>query len=331
MTRSSMHVLARVSPGGLLLDLQTGNLFCLNASAALVWERWLAGAESAALVRQLADEHGLPVATASEHVAAALSLSTTDKRPSQPIGEYRYEPSTSGYVFTNAGAPVLSLDANAGSLELAPGTNHESLDLSSLLLGIAPKVAALRGLFVLHASAASLNGTIVAFCGESGAGKTTTVRAVGGAGAKVVSEDKLVIRRRGSIVEAWLEGERVINDWARVTARRLAAGEPSGCEELDTPSAGEWLPLVEIGFIHHAKRSGDSIVATRLDALQAASSLFQNAFHGSGEARDWSRQLHTVATFAKDVAGYELVMPAGIQSLQGAATSLIARGTLRSR
>jgi len=52
-----------------------------------------------------------------------------------------------------------------------------------------PKIMFTRGLSVLHAASCAVNGALIAFAGQSGAGKTTTVRAFVQQGAQPVTED----------------------------------------------------------------------------------------------------------------------------------------------
>jgi len=80
-----------------------------------------------------------------------------------------------------------------------PGVQHEllRLPLLGILLGT---LLHQRGVFTLHASAVSIDGRAVAFLGEKGAGKSTTVGALHSRGHPLVTDDILAldVNRNGS-------------------------------------------------------------------------------------------------------------------------------------
>jgi serine kinase of HPr protein (carbohydrate metabolism regulator) len=191
------------------------------------------------------------------------------------------------------------------------------------LQAISPKLMALRGHFVLHASAVLVDGAIVAFAGKSGAGKTTTARALAGAGARLLSEDKLVLRRMGGGVGAPMDCERRIMEWVGRAAADLSAGRVAACEGLDAAAAGESGPIGAVGFLAAARRSGTSFVASRLERAQAAHALFGHSFHGSDRPQDWRRHLETAVDGARDLPAFEITAPDGRAALEPAARALI--------
>lgn len=70
---------------------------------------------------------------------------------------------------------------------------------------ILPLVLSRRGRLVLHASAISCRGHVSGFLGRSGAGKSTIAAACAAAGAAIVTDDCLVVRRDGAGATAsWL-------------------------------------------------------------------------------------------------------------------------------
>jgi len=331
MTSPSPAVLVRARPGGLLLDLETGALFRLNDSATFVWESWLAGRSAPEIAASLAERHGLALPATQKQVDDALLLTGDPFVPSAPLGDYRYRRAGNGYVFSRDEIPLLWLDEKTGGLTLADPYPTGHGDPFTVLMAIAPKLTAFRGHFVLHASAALLDGRLMAVCGVSGAGKTTTVRALVRAGAAPVSEDKLVVRTTDAGVVGLIEGEPLINAWVRGVVERLAAGLPATCNDLDGALEGRWVPLCEIGFIDSVRRSGESVVATELSPLDAAHAVFQNAFYGSDRPTDWERQLRMAAELASRVPAVELGMPAGLPALEAAAGPLVRGGSFRSK
>jgi hypothetical protein len=331
MRKRSSAVLVRARPGGLVLDLETGGLFSLNASATSVWESWLSGSDATAIARRLADTYGLSLAATQKQVDDTLALKGAPAAPPTPLGEYRYQRSSAGYVFSRDDVPLLSLDKSTGGLRLADPFPAGCGTPLSVLMAIAPKLLAFRGHFVLHASAALLDGRLVAIGGASGAGKTTTVRALVRAGATLVSEDKLVVRLTDAGAVGLIEGEPRVHAWARTIAEQLAAGRPAGCDALDRTLEGPWIPLREIGFIDSARRAGDTIGASDLAPVDGAHAIFRNAFYGSDRQDDWERHLRIAAGLADAVPTIELHMPLGVGALDAAVPALVRAGSLRSR
>src|SRR5204863_8634665 len=107
--------------------------------------------------------------------------------------------------------------------------------LEQLLLAVVPKIAALRGGTVLHASAfLDLTDQVTAFSGESGAGKTTAARAVTDSGARLVSEDKLVLSPTVGPVSVLIEGERRLEAWVAPAAAEVASTGRASCAGLSS-------------------------------------------------------------------------------------------------
>jgi hypothetical protein len=71
-----------------------------------------------------------------------------------------------------------------------------------LLDQVLPRVLALRGQLVVHAGAVRVDDRAIAFLGESGHGKSTLTAGLDLAGFSAISDDGLVVRRRGDRVVA---------------------------------------------------------------------------------------------------------------------------------
>lgn len=98
---------------------------------------------------------------------------------------------------------LVARDASRVWVRPAPGTPPET-SRHLLLNQVLPLVLARRGRLVLHASAVSWDGQVVVFLGRSGAGKSTLAAACAAAGATVVSDDCLVVRRDPADPRVWL-------------------------------------------------------------------------------------------------------------------------------
>jgi hypothetical protein len=321
----------RVHPGGLLLDLTSGSLFRLNESAAFIWEAWLRGATAQQVASDLERSYNLPPSTAEEHVAAALKIDPAEGTPGPPSGEFLYERTTDGYVFSRGGTPFLLVDHRGEQLRLYQPARMSPSEVAAALTAVAPKLVALQGHFVLHAAAVLLDGAAIVVAGDSGAGKTTTARALVRAGASPLAEDKLVIRETPGGPTVFQACEQNIERWALGTHADLSRGGVVPCPDVNEICTGPAVPIREIGFIEATRRMGRSISAVKLTTLDGSGALFRNSFCGSDAAADWTKILRTATTVAEATDTYDLTMPAGIGELEAAASVVLATRSLRSK
>jgi hypothetical protein len=321
----------RAHPGGLLLDLASGSLFRLNESAALIWEAWLGGATAAEIARRLERAYDLSPKTAEEHATAALNIDPAEGTTIAPSGDFLYERREDGYLLSRAGAPFLMVDEKGEHLHLHDASRVSATEIEAALTAVAPKLIALRGHFVLHAAAVILDGVAFVVSGDSGAGKTTTARALVRAGASPLAEDKLIVRETGTRPTAFPDFEARVQRWARQTHADLSRGMIVPCPEVADLCEGPAVPIGEIGFIAAAGRDGDVIAALEMTALDASGALFRNSFCGSDVASDWGKNLRAATAIAEGVQSYDLTMPAGVSELGEAARAVIARRSFRSK
>lgn len=84
----------------------------------------------------------------------------------------------------------------ADSIEFDPQIGSDPRDVAAYLLGTCfGALCHLRGIFPLHASAIETAGACVAFTGDSGAGKSTMIAALGARGHKIITDDVAYVRR----------------------------------------------------------------------------------------------------------------------------------------
>jgi hypothetical protein len=331
MSAAPPFELVRADPGGLLLDLTSGTLFRLNESAALIWEAWLAGAPSEEIANRLRRSYGLPLAIAAAHVLAALKIDPADGMLGQPAGEFLYQRAGDGYVLSRAEKPLLSIDQTGRKIRLHEGARMSAQETAAALTAVAPKLIALRGHFVLHAAAVSVDGAAFVVAGDSGAGKTTTSRALVRAGASPLAEDKLVIRATRGRQETFLDCEINIQRWSLEAQAWLSEGATVSGPEVDQICTGAAIPIREIGFIDVGRRVGDLVSAVKLTKLDAAGALFRNSFCGSDMATEWAKNLRTATDIADTTEAFDLTMPDGVDELAVAARAVLAAKSLRSR
>lgn len=327
MTAPERYAFVSLAGGGLLLDLESGGLFQLNATAAFVWRRFLEGADTDAIASALAERHGIDASRARADVVAALQPEAPSDSPAPE--DYQFHRSATGYVQFNRDQPELEIDETGAMLAVAmPASQRRPRRLGNSVRAIVPKILSLRGHTVIHASAVVVQGRLLAFSGRSGAGKTTTARALVERGATLVSEDKLLVRTDGESTVAWRDAEAYIDTWVMQATITLLADGRISCAALDEAAHGEQLPIAELGFLDVAPRHGDQLVARRLGLQEAASASFRGMFLGTALPSRWRRQLEAAAALAERVPGYAVTMPEGLRALGHAAEALARCGTL---
>jgi hypothetical protein len=317
--------LAETSTGALLLDLVSGAIAELNQSSKVIWQLTLAGQAEATIAATLSRRHALDPATAIEHVRRALTPPQGDV-PGPPATDFDYERQGAGYVLRFRGETALIVDERGESV--TPVATPDGVSLTYLLQAIAPKLLTIRGRTVLHASAVALGGRAIAFSGFSGAGKTSAARAFVDAGARLISEDKLLIDIDESDAVVAVGAERAILAWAAATAEALRSSRSATCADLDQAVRGETIPLAQIGFIDARRRTPGVYAATALSETATAGAVFRNAFYGSDANADWIRHLRAAAQIGQAVQGFDVTAPDGLDRLAEVAVDLVRAGSL---
>jgi hypothetical protein len=91
-----------------------------------------------------------------------------------------------------------SLAADGSAVDVEPLGETPAYTVRHLLLNqVLPVVLGRRGRLVLHASAIAIDDAVIAFVGRSGVGKSTLAAACCGAGARLVTDDALVLVEGG--------------------------------------------------------------------------------------------------------------------------------------
>ena len=139
-----------------------------------------------------------------------------------------------------------------------------------------------EGAVELHACGILLDGQAILFCGQSGAGKTTTARLWRRYchTADILSDDRVVLRQR--------------------RGRLTAFGTPwHGVGGFASPASG---PVRAVCFLRHGARS----VLKPLAAPEATARLFTRSFPPMWKAAAVQAVLHTCSSVAESVPCYEL-------------------------
>jgi hypothetical protein len=101
-----------------------------------------------------------------------------------------------GYLleFPDIARFTLTRQASVIGIEPAPGMDEPTIR-HFLLNQVLPLACSRRGRLVIHASAASTDGHVVAFMGRAGSGKSTLAAAAEACGARIVSDDSLALQK----------------------------------------------------------------------------------------------------------------------------------------
>jgi Coenzyme PQQ synthesis protein D (PqqD) len=304
---------------GVLVDLETGSFFHLNASAALVCQL-LSERTATDVVERLAERLKI-----SSSAAAALVASVSDglARPPgapAPLDMFVYRAEGGGhYALDQGDRRVFTIDSGAGTFR-AYGSFRDEPTLAEYVRALVPKLLVLLGKPILHAAACRIGSRTIAVCGRSGAGKTTTARAFERAGAGLLSEDLLILSSGDDRPTVYVEGERAAREWCRAAARNFtrAPGSALAYESLRDVGSGATIPLDALWFVDSERRVGDELVLEAVSKARAATLLLGNGFLATSDAPTWRRFLVRAAHIARRVPVYEATTPAGLDPLAAA-------------
>jgi hypothetical protein len=166
-----------------------------------------------------------------------------------------------------------------------PSPGIDPTELAVYLLGTCLAAALQqRGHFVLHASAVSIEGKAMLFCGTSGAGKSTMVAMLGRRGYPLLNDDicnlrhnkegDLVVCPDGRMLKLWTASLEELN--------QAAMGAPilTGLDKFYTSprlSDSAERPVSAVYVLQEAQ-AGESPSITPLPLAQAMAALWENAY-----------------------------------------------------
>lgn len=321
---------AGLADGGVIADVLSGHFFRANAAALRICEA-LGHDAADGLGERLAGVFGVSRSVTERWIEdlvgslAALQAPALEQDPKgavSPFGVFRVRLADGQVRLFHDELAVLAADVSGDSVwRLGEG----SLPLDFYLRLFAPRLLALRGHLVLHASACRSGDTLMVFAGHSGAGKTTTMRALVRAGATAVSEDLLVLRLEGGRPWAILAGEVGIRGWAEGGATELVSrpGASIGGAglELAAFSSDARLAVRSIEFIDGAAERGAEFQAAPLAPVQVLERLVWSTFLGSSARAAWSTMLASSSAVAQHVAGRDVRLPEGLAALDAWASA----------
>jgi len=312
--------------GGVLVDLMTGGYFRLNATATLVCSALQATADMEEAIAFLARRMQVSSAEASHFVAVVregLSQSVPRNAPMTPL-LYGRSPDGS-WILEENGRPIFAIADERRQVELCVSPAGLEGPLTFYLQALVPKLLALLDIPVLHAAACRIHDRYVAFSGRSGAGKTTTALTFERGGARLLSEDLLILSIADQRILIHAGGERFARDWARQVAPTVEAcpGKPLDYGSLSGAPRGELVPLDAIWFVAEERRLGSELRLRPLSVSDGALALLNNGFLASSYPRQWRDFLHRSQQIAERVELMEATMPSGLDCLESAARRYI--------
>lgn len=327
---SERYLVASYADGGVVVDLQSGNYYRVNRTAALVCETLGQQADRTVADRFIANELRVDEAEASRIVDHVVSDLGSTRIHGEIQGSYHFYPTETGYELRHGGRRVLNIFTDDSRIEIEP-TAASTMTASQLELYVrafAPKLLFQAGIAMLHASACLIDQSLIAFSGLSGAGKTTTAQALQGAGAKLVSEELLVFAPDGPSAVVITGGEALVFEWSRTAAselfreRRCSASMTSLIADL---GSGSTNALQEIVFLDNTRRRGIEFTTERLQGASALAELFRHHFLGAAETEAWRRFFRVAVALVESVEMRLGWSPEGIDCLPGAAARYISR------
>jgi hypothetical protein len=318
-------LLARYPTGGVVVDLESGNYYQVNASAAAVCDALREGGDMA---ERVAAELGVSREEAARNIADMTTRLAGPAVLGTPQGSYHFYPAEGGYVLRHGEVTVLEVDAD---LRIRLPQNSEparDTQLELYVRALAPKLLFQHGATVLHASACITGGKLIAFAGVSGAGKTTTARAFATTGL-LVSEDLLVFDPKPGRAEVLTEAEPFIHVWTRRVSDELLAGRGRtvSSTELTSIVKGPSRQLDRILFLDESRRNGMELRSRRVRESEALVALMAHNFLGAKEADEWRRFFKATAALVDEVETEEASTPNGVEHLISAAAHYTSNWT----
>lgn len=319
--------LALFDDGGIVVDLFNGNYWRLNSTAAACCSAFQNESTLEDAIAAASASLGVPTSVATEYIQAITANLNGPSLRRERSGPFQYLDHEGGYELWHSTQRVLQVDGRGDRVTLVARPSDLTFQIFDYLKGIAPKLLFLRGHTVLHGSAVTIGSGATAICGASGAGKTTTAKALARHGAPLIAEDLLVVGDHGIGSRIFTDGERRILGWCREgTKRLLTAGATVDAQELDSAAAGTTIELQSVWFLD-ARRRGNAFKHVGLSRTETLEQLLAHAFLGAGGTAAWRRHLLRAHTISVAVRGSEISAPDGLDQLDQAIGAYMVNST----
>jgi hypothetical protein len=210
---------------------------------------------------------------------------------------------------------IVSADGRRITCHASDRAEREALEM--YLLGPVLSFALVKqGKEPLHASVVELNGRAVGFLGPSGQGKSTLAASLIRAGARLVTDDLLLVRSRGIALCASPGPQRVklfpeAADACDLSSRSSVAMNPATPKlifELESiERTVEPVPLAALFVLGETARPGEPPHARRLPKQEAFIALVSAAFNGRVTGADrFERQFKAAESLSTRLPVWQL-------------------------
>lgn len=305
--------------GGIAVDMTTGGFFALDLTAARVCHALLSSPSSSSILQGICEGLGITLQDAERAAVEVWTVLQTDPPRAPRATPLCYERRGDGYVLLDEATAVVQVDQLGETLRFS---GRHRFDIIDYLRAVTPKILALQGTPTLHASAVAIGTRVVAFAGASGAGKTTTARALVTSPSELISEDLLLLRAVEGSVTLVRSGEAQVRRWQEDVKQRLTHGgtHEVSCRPLrEITSGGADQVLHEIAFLAASHRSSGVFQRERLGGSAALGLLMNHLFLGTEEPSGWRDHLRRARFVAEVVRMVRVAPPAGLDALTAAA------------
>lgn len=309
--------------GGLLLHLPSGDFFHLDAVAAAAWEVIARECDGEMTVAGTAAALQVPTDEARTVLVGVVAQAGAlrDRRPAvAPV----FRDDDELLSLQEGERTLMSLDKRSLTLTTTDALRERAdEDIAAAFRVFVPKVYGRWFPLAMHASAVSVHGRSILFCGESGAGKTTTARTLAGeiAGSRVFSEDVVLFRDEDGVLMMVDGAEAAIHAWmADATAALVERREPryraiTLKRALDREPGR--LPVHKAIFLRADRRLGTAWSFERLPPSVVLSRLFVHSFFHSPQPGALREHLRACHALASQVGGADAIaVPATLAALR---------------
>ncbi|MEA3038880.1 MAG: hypothetical protein QOE79_1393 [Sphingomonadales bacterium] len=211
-------------------------------------------------------------------------------RVTQPEAEPGYSAAEDGTLLT---VPRVGRYLISGGREIVvdPASGASERNVRLFLLGSAfGALLHQRGLLPLHANAIEIEGRAFAFCGHSGAGKSTVAAWFHDRGHRILADDVCVIgfdAAGGALAYPGIPRLRLWREALEASGREAGAFTRSfdDLDKYDVPTQREAtprpLPLGAIYLLRKADEGADPAEVKRLVGVDAVETLVSNTYRGA--------------------------------------------------
>lgn len=309
--------LASLVDEGVLLDLHRGAFYRINLAAARICREWLEGKAPEAIARELARSYSISESQALHDVDSVFARVFCE-REVRSVNPIAFTREAQKLRMEWNGQPLCWLDPAAERLDLCSAPCEPlGVEIAALLLWAAPHLLALYSQDVLHASAVALPEGVLAFCGPSGAGKTTLAQLATDQGASLVSED-LVLVAWSPEPHAVADGESALRGWVAEQSPVLATQGWIRTAGILEATCGARVPLRAVHFLDGARSSQPAIERTPLSPAAALVELLRNGFAELAQPAIWRQLLKGSERLVHAVEMFHLRCPEGLDVLRNA-------------